>query len=146
MSRISGIHRRLGPELRERPHAALERVDLADDDLHGLIHERTVGRRVPGEHLLHRQPDRRERVLQLVGGLARERLPARHAREMDEPFAALSQLIGHAVEGADGALHFVAGVVAGSRPVSTRRDQSPAAKSLSPAVSCWIGWLIRWAM
>ena len=34
----------------------------------------------------------------------------------------------------------------GRRPVSTRRDQSPSAKSVRPAVSCPMGWLMRWAM
>ena len=69
-------------------------------------------------------------------GLARERLPARHLREVHEPLAALPQLLGHAVERVDRAAHFVAWRRAGSRPVSSRRDQSPAAKSVRPAVSC----------
>ena len=38
------IHRRLARELGERADAPLERLDLADDDLRGLLHERPVGR------------------------------------------------------------------------------------------------------
>ena len=34
----------------------------------------------------------------------------------------------------------------GCPPVSSLRDQSPAAKSVSAAVSCWIGRLTPWAM
>ena len=112
----------------------------------GLIHERALGRRLPRLHLLDRQPDRRQRVLQLVRGLARQRLPARHLRQVDEPLAVLLELIGHVVERVDGPAHLVARRRAGFAPVSSRRDQSPPAKSVSAAVSCWIGRLTRWAM
>ena len=79
-------------------------------------------------------------------GLARQRLPARHVRQVDEPLAALLELIRHVVERVDGAPHFVARRAARPPPVSSRRDQSPPAKSVSAAVSCWIGRLTRCAM
>ena len=69
--------------------------------------------RLPRLHLLDRQPDRRQRVLQLVRGLARQRLPARHARQVHQPLAALLELIGHVVERVDGARHFVARAMPG---------------------------------
>ena len=59
-------------------------------------------------------------------GLARQRLPARHARQVDEPLAVLLELIRHVVERVDGPAHFVArrrhGMCTGlqpSRPVAT---------------------------
>ena len=127
------LHRRLAGKLREGAHAPLERLDLAHHDLRGLIDEGAVGR-LPGLHLLDRQSDRRQRVLQLVRGLARERLPARHLGQVDEPLAALPQLIGHAVERVDRAcrLHR-ARLSLRSPPVRARRDQSPAANAVSAA-------------
>ncbi len=77
--------------------------------------------RLPRLHLLDRQPDRRQRVLQLVRGLARQRLPARHPRQVHQPFAALLELIGHVVERVDGARHFVA-----------RRDARPLTRLQPP--------------
>ena len=135
------IHRRLARKLRERPHAPLQRLDLADDDLRGLLHERAVGVRLAREHLLDGQANRRQRVLQLVRRLAGERLPARHLRQVDEPLAVAPQLLGHVVERVDGASHLVV-----ARSTRCRRSQSPAAKSVSPAVSCRIGRLMRCAM
>ena len=59
-------------------------------------------------------------------GLARQRLPARHARQVHEPLAALLELIRHVVEGVDGPADLIArrgtGLPAGlepSRPVAT---------------------------
>ena len=46
-----GSHRGLARELRERPYAPLECVDLVDDDPDSLLHERAVGRRLSGKHL-----------------------------------------------------------------------------------------------
>ena len=66
------VHRRLAGEFRERPHAPFERFDFADDDLHGLIHEDAIGWRLARQHLFDGQPDRRQRILHLVRGLARE--------------------------------------------------------------------------
>ena len=89
-----------------RTRRSSESISL-DDDLRGLIDEGAVGR-LPRLDLFDRQSNRRQRVLQLVRGLARERLPARHLREMDEPLAILAQLIGHAVERVDREADFVA--------------------------------------
>ena len=109
---VLGMHLRLAREFRECPHAPLERLDFADDDLDGLVHERAgvdvLGGRLPRLHLLDGQPDRRQRVLQLVRGLARQRLPARHARQVDEPLAALLELVRHVIEGGNGPAHLVA--------------------------------------
>ena len=125
------MHRRLARELGERAHAPLQRLDFADDDLHRLIHERALGGRLPRLHLLDRQPDRRQRILQLVRGLARQRLPARHARQVHEPLAVLLELIGHVVERLDGAADLVArrrAPVAAGRPAAAtsrrRRNRS----------------------
>ena len=58
-------------------------------------------------------------------GLARQRLPARHARQVDEPLAVLLELIRHVVERVDRPSHFVARRAMGCaglqppRPVST---------------------------
>ena len=71
------------------------------------MNARSAGR-LPREHLLDGQADRRQRVLQLVRRLSRERLPARHLRQVHEPLAALPQLLGHVVERVDGASDFVA--------------------------------------
>ena len=38
----SGHHGRLGGELRERAHAALQGLDLVHHDLRGLLHESAV--------------------------------------------------------------------------------------------------------
>src|SRR6185503_3149423 len=95
--------------LRERPHAALERADFAYDDLDGLIEECPIVRLQARLHFLDRQPDRRQRVLDLVRGLPRERLPAGDLRQLHQALAALAELIGHAVEGIDRASDFIAG-------------------------------------
>jgi hypothetical protein len=58
-----GVHWRLAGEFREGTHAPLQRVDFADDDLDGLIHEGAVRRRLPGEHFFDRQANRREQFL-----------------------------------------------------------------------------------
>jgi hypothetical protein len=64
------------------PGTPLERVDFADDDLDGLIEKRAIGGLQPRLHLLDGEADGRERVLEFVRGLARERLPARQARQV----------------------------------------------------------------
>jgi hypothetical protein len=110
-----GMHLRLARELREGPHPPLERFDFAHDDLNGLIHERALRNRLPYLHFLDGQPNRRQRVLQLVRRLPRQRLPAGHARQVHEPLAVLLELIRHVVERADGATHFVARAQTGFR-------------------------------
>ena len=42
-----------------------------------------------------------------MGSLAGERLPARHLGEINEPLAVLPKLLGHVVEGTDGATNLV---------------------------------------
>ena len=132
-----GMDQRLARELGEGPHPPLERFDLADHDLNGLVHERALGSRVPRLHLLDGEPDRRQRVLQLVRGLARQRLPAGHPRQVHQPVAVLLELIRHVVEGLDGAGRLRRGgstrrpsSLQPSRPVATgeigeRRGQLP---------------------
>ena len=101
--RTSGSARELG----ERPDAALERLDFADHDLDRLVHERPLRGRLSRLHFLDREPDRRQRVLQFVRGLPRQRLPARHSRQVHQTLSALLELIRHVVERVDGARHFV---------------------------------------
>ena len=126
------VDRRLAGKIRERAHPALERVDLADDDLDGLIEEGAIGRLQARLHFFDGEPNRRQRVLHFVRGLARERLPAGDLGEMDQPLAALPQLIGHAVEGVDRVAHLVArrrsriaARLQPSRPVARRKVGQP---------------------
>ena len=44
---------------------------------------------------------------QLVSGLARQRLPAGHLRQVDEPLALLCKLVGHVIEGGERLADFV---------------------------------------
>ena len=92
------MDRRLGGEFGERADAPLERIDLLGDDLCGLFFERVLLVGVTYREFLHGEPDRRKRVLDLVRGLARQRLPALQAREVEKPFAVPLQLFGHPVE------------------------------------------------
>ena len=105
---------RLTRQLREGANPPLERLDLRHDDLHGLIDEGAILRRLPRGHLFDRQPDRRQRVLQLVRRLARQRLPAGHLRQIHQPLAVSLQLIRHPVERVDGPSHFV--ITRGTQP------------------------------
>ena len=103
------IDRWLAGKLRKRTDAALEDFDFTDDDLDRGVHEGTIARRLAGEHLLDSQANGSQRIFQLVGGLARERLPARHLRQEHQPFPALPKLVGHMVERRDGAPNFIVG-------------------------------------
>ncbi len=125
------VDRRLACELRERANAALQHVDFADDNLNRGVHECAIGRRLPGEHLLNGQANRRQRVLQLVGGLSRERLPARHLGQIHQPLAGCDRSWSAIWLNAP-----TARPTSSSRFVSSRRSQSPAAKPVNPAVSC----------
>ena len=66
------------------------------------------GGRLAREHLLDGQPDRRQRVLQLVRRLPRERLPGRHVRQVDQPLAAFPELVRHVIERRHGAADLIA--------------------------------------
>ena len=125
-------HRGIAGELREGAHAPLERVDLAHHDLRRLIDEGTVGW-LPGLDLFHRQSNRRERVLQLVRGLARQRLPAGHLGQYTSRSCCCRS--GHVVERFERCADFIARAFA-SLATGRRRVQSPAANALSAAVSC----------
>ena len=105
-----GPHRRLGRELRECADAALQAIDLVHHDLGRLFQESCVALAVPRQHLLHRQPDRRERVLHFVRHFARQRLPARQLREIHQPIAILLHLLRHVIERPNGAADLVVAI------------------------------------
>ena len=128
-------HRGIAGKLREGAHAPLERVDLAHDDLRRLIDEGAVGR-LPGLHLFHRQSNRRERVLQLVRGLARQRLPAGHLGQVHEPLPLLPQLVGHVVERVERLADFIARAFPCARHRQAPRPVAGGEVALSAAVSC----------
>src|SRR6185295_17504689 len=73
----------------------------------GFLHERTIGRGLSSEHFLDSQADWSQRVLELVRGLARERLPAGYLREIYEPIAIALVLAGHVIEGCHRAAYLV---------------------------------------
>ena len=89
-------------KLRKRTNATLQRFDLADDDLSGLLHESSVARILAGQHFFDGQPDGRERIFELMSSLARQRLPAGNLSQVDEPLPVPFELSGHVVEGFDG--------------------------------------------
>ena len=84
--------------------------------------KRAVGIVVARQHLLHRQPDRRQRVLHLVRHLARQRLPARELAQVDQPLRAFLELAGHVVERLDGAADFVVALRRHARVQVARRQ------------------------
>ena len=75
-----------------------------------------------------------KRVLQLVRGLARQRLPAGHLGQY-ESLLLLPQLVGHVVERFERFADLIARAFP-SLATGRRRVQSPAANALSAAVSC----------
>ncbi len=104
---------------RTRPSSDL---DFGDDNLRGLLHEGAVGGGLTREHFLDGEANRRQRILQLVRRLSRERLPARHLRQVHDAVAVRPELLGHVVERVDGASNLV--VPAGfdpSVPIAARK-------------------------
>src|SRR5262249_60295261 len=59
-----------GGELGKRADAALQAINFVDDDLRGLFDEGRVDLAVAREYFFHRQPDRRERILDLMRHLS----------------------------------------------------------------------------
>src|ERR1039458_5046127 len=98
---------RLGGELGKSADAAFEGFDLIDHNPGGLFDESAVGFVVAGHHLFDGEADGGEGILDLVGHLAGEGLPTGELAEVDEALGALLELVGHMVEGLDGAADFV---------------------------------------
>ena len=88
---------------------------------------------VARHHLFHGEADGRQRVLHLVRHLARQRLPTGELAQVDQPLGALLQLVGHVVEGLDGAADFV---VAGGFP----RERSGRRRRVSRGLRSIAGW------
>src|ERR1035441_2417854 len=104
---LAGLDGGLGGELGKSADAAFEGLDLIDHDLGGLFDEGAVGFVVAGHHLFDGEADGGEGILDLVGHLAGEGLPTGELAEVDEALGALLELVGHMVEGLDGAADFV---------------------------------------
>jgi hypothetical protein len=96
------MRRRFTRKLRECAHSALQSFNLFDDNLYSLIHELTVRLSLSRGNLFHGKSDWCEGILQFMGHFSSQHLPACNLGEIDEPVAALFELMGHVVEGSKG--------------------------------------------
>ena len=97
-----GMRRRFTRKFRECAHPALERFNFFDHNLYGLIHELPVRLSLSCGNLFDGKSDWCERVLQFMRHFSSQHLPACNLSEVDEPVAALFELIGHVIEGPKG--------------------------------------------